>query len=486
MTQLHLNEYITAVRTLHSGISKMLAEHTNRLTDKSLFIEYALALEWLLKNKFLLPHEEIILRRDYAKIYNYVYDGGKIFYFSSFYYSTSAIQSGNEYKIQNSFKKMHFDIMAMLLNIKQNAANHRELGFSEDDCFFDRISYCNQTVRYILNGRLKQFYNPALYLISNLLQTLILYYHSGQHTYRTECHKNIKMLFSTLEQYLKYEDVQEMILHHPPLFYFIYDQLAQCRQILHIEIPFLQKELRIPPHMQHRALLRIMTSLANINAPAFIQFFETEYKNLCNAYEAFNLLEKVLFVRVVSTYLSSSQAAIPHPIEFNLSEKMEALNTRRFLQQVFALDQIDLTAVSEQQVAALHRMNDQELRLKFSKTIRGVDPLVLQREASKPHGSFEISDMEIQIPFAGRPFFLCMPFKSGVEIRSNSVPVDVAYQIFRPFLEFDTCMVVFVTAKKCSEQLMNYIKKMKDKMHWPIEVIEESTLAALLLLNGQL
>lgn len=131
-------------------------------------------------------------------------------------------------------------------------------------------------------------------------------------------------------------------------------------------------------------------------------------------------------------------------------------------------------------------MKDDELRIKFANTINGVSERVLQREATKPHGVVEISDMELPIDYMGNRYYLCMPFKSGVEIKGKTVPVDVAYQIVRSFIEFTNCIVVFVTAKKSSEGLMNYIKKLKEKMRWPIEIIEEKVLAALLAMNNQL
>jgi hypothetical protein len=60
------------------------------------------------------------------------------------------------------------------------------------------------------------------------------------------------------------------------------------------------------------------------------------------------------------------------------------------------------------------------------------------------------------------------------------------HQIFRPFAFFDNCIVVFVTAKKCSQPLMNMVKQMREKLNWPMGIIEHTELAALLKLNGQL
>jgi len=46
--------------------------------------------------------------------------------------------------------------------------------------------------------------------------------------------------------------------------------------------------------------------------------------------------------------------------------------------------------------------------------------------------------------------------------------------------------VVFISAKRCSQPLLNLIKQIREKHNWPIGVIENTQLAALLKLNGQL
>lgn len=119
--------------------------------------------------------------------------------------------------------------------------------------------------------------------------------------------------------------------------------------------------------------------------------------------------------------------------------------------------------------------------------MRGIDPVIISRESSKYHGVSEIADMELPLQLQPtKTHFLCMPFKSAREISSSSVSVDYSYQIIRPFAYFENCIVVFVTAKKCSEPLMNEIKQMREKFNWSISVLENESLAALLKLNGQL
>jgi hypothetical protein len=110
----------------------------------------------------------------------------------------------------------------------------------------------------------------------------------------------------------------------------------------------------------------------------------------------------------------------------------------------------------------------------------------IEREMKKPHGVFEISDMELKIKVNGDMGYLCMPFKTGQEIKSGSVSVDVFYQLLRPFFHFSNCAVVFITAKSCSQNLLNEIKRANEKYSFAIEVIENEQLAKLLKLNGQL
>jgi hypothetical protein len=143
-------------------------------------------------------------------------------------------------------------------------------------------------------------------------------------------------------------------------------------------------------------------------------------------------------------------------------------------------------AISKEDMELLLNYNDELLRTKLANTIIGVDKGILERERQKPHGVFEIADMELRIRLNQESYFLCMPFKSGIEIKTPTVPETISYQIFRPFIHFDKTIVIFVTAKRCSQSLMNYIKRMQDKLGWGIAVLENEELAKLLKANGQL
>jgi hypothetical protein len=181
-----------------------------------------------------------------------------------------------------------------------------------------------------------------------------------------------------------------------------------------------------------------------------------------------NLITDSEIADALSTHLKRSS------VELNLGEIFSAY------------EKISETDVEAADIDRLNSLGDSELRALLARIILGVDPVILQREAQKPHGPFEIADMEIPITVQGQRFYLCIPVKSGQEIRGKTVPELWAYQILRPFADFDRCAVVFVSAKKCSQNLMNNIKRMKDKFGLAIEVIEAEELAKLLKINSLL
>jgi hypothetical protein len=163
------------------------------------------------------------------------------------------------------------------------------------------------------------------------------------------------------------------------------------------------------------------------------------------------------------------------------------INIGRFLASTFrGYSQIPETQISPEELEQLYALKDDRLRNAIASTLVGVDPVYAQREANKPHTGAEISDIELAVEYEGQMYQLCMPFKSGVEIRDDKVPVNIAYQIIRPFVYLPKCIVVFITAKPCSQYLHNYIKQAIATQGWAIGVIEHEALAKLLKINGLL
>lgn len=143
--------------------------------------------------------------------------------------------------------------------------------------------------------------------------------------------------------------------------------------------------------------------------------------------------------------------------------------------------------VSDSDLALLNGYKDAELRDKIAEILVGVDKTSLAREKSKPHSGYEISDMELPFYIGDEMFQLCIPVKSGQEIKKDIVSENYAYQIYKPFSIFgDKCLVIFVTAKKCSQSLDAYIKRMSTKVNWKVEILQEKELCQVLKYNGLL
>lgn len=203
-----------------------------------------------------------------------------------------------------------------------------------------------------------------------------------------------------------------------------------------------------------------------------------EFPNIVKDKRKLELLEQSRYVRIARERLDF---LVEGP-------KVEsALDAVAFMIETFSgYGEIPSVSVSDDDMNKLDKLKDSDLRSALAKIIRGVDPVIAQREASKPHTGAEIADMELLIHHEGLPYYLCLPFKSGVEIKDRSVSINYAYQLTRPITEYQRAIVVFITAKPCSQPLHNHIRKLRDRWGWLIEVIEHRQLAALLKLNGLL
>lgn len=472
-------------RDIYAYISAIMKKGRPSIYERSILAEAYLCLESLQCLPELPAYEQVVLNRARKKIHGCLWRGDSIFYFSSFYYLKSNTIRKSEPEIQKDFQKVNLDIMAMLLNIKEIAIKEGDLGSSEDNCFFERIPMCNSAFLNILRKGSNTLYIPALYCLCNLLQTLFLYHSTIRGKYQTQAASSIDLLMKTLQRYGDIATIQKQIEDNSQLSYFVMEQ-----QTRYLKINPTFKLIDLHPilsvHQKPRTVLRSLTNLTDVSLhPMFQEGFESIYDLYSCEVGGLSILEKVLFLRNIVSYLTvTGQTRVS--IALNISEQMPEFDLNGFLNQTFQWDQIDLSSVTPEQLEKVISMKDFELRGKFANTIQGVRRDELQRESSKPHGGFEISDMELRINYQNSAVFLCMPFKTGVEIRGQTVPISVAYQIVRPFTEFEHCVVVFVSAKPCSENLMNEIKKLRDRFNWPIAVIEAQSLAALLILHKQL
>ncbi|MGC2836371.1 hypothetical protein ABOD30_00825 [Bacillus subtilis] len=483
MKKEHISLFKSLILDIHNYILNKTNNESNNMSVRANLGEAYITIKNLLKNSNFQPHEDVILKRNLNKIFKIVYDESSLFYYSSFYYAYRKVKNGDPEEIQIQFQKINLDVMAMLINIISITDTESDLGSSTEDYFFTRMENCTWAFTYIYKNELEEYYVPSLYCVCNMLQTLILYKKTAKNKYSHNVSNLLSVLDKILKDFIDLQLVKDILSRNKQLKFFVDNLILDLKLLVNEEVSY---SVDIDSIKNERTIstLRILSNLFKIDIEKFKEFFIMKIDELNETLDQMGILEKILFLRSLSNYYSLDKPIVFE--ELGLFEELSLYNVDEFVNQVFRLNQLNISTVTQDDIEALLKMKDDELRIKFSKTVNGVEERVLLRESQKPHGAFEISDMELPIMFRGKRYFMCLPFKSGVEIRGTTVPVDIAYQIVRPFIEFKNCVVVFVTAKRCSENLMNYIKKLKDTLNWPIEVIEHSTLAALLKRSGEI
>jgi hypothetical protein len=342
-------------------------------------------------------------------------------------------------------------------------------------------------IEFVYKRKLEDIFLPALYVLINLAQTLSEYIFSSDTQYKVKSKELLFEVNKWLSTFKQLPAASNILSQNLQLSLFTATQQQRINHIFEVK-----DNIKIPtiiemPKVKMENTLRILTSLFYLDKDLFIQFFEAEFSNIINDINrSRDGLNNFLFLQCLTLYCSLTAKFDSIDLSLNpiTKSKIDVENSLGSIFSNYAVSQKE--KISNDELTLLLGYNDAVLRTKLANTIVGVDKQILDRESRKPHGVFEIADMELRIQLNNERFFLCMPFKSGIEIRNPTVPESIAYQIFRPFIHFDNAIVIFVTAKRCSQNLLNYIKRMQDKLGWGIAVLENEELAKLLKANGQL
>jgi hypothetical protein len=144
-------------------------------------------------------------------------------------------------------------------------------------------------------------------------------------------------------------------------------------------------------------------------------------------------------------------------------------------------------AINGNDIDKLNKMDDAELRNKIADILINIDNTSLRREKGKQHSGYEISDMDIPFYIGSEMYHLCIPVKSGQEIKISYVKEEIAYQIYKPFSYLgNRCIVLFITAKRCSQPLDSYIKRMSAHIPWHVEILQAEDLCKVFKHNNLL
>ncbi|WP_316831339.1 hypothetical protein [Pedobacter aquatilis] len=453
---------------------------------ESRFINEALVtVDKVLDCGFLESHDRIILEKSYRYGYDIVHE--RLNYYSNYYYSYADIAKGDINSQQGAFLKINADTSTMLSTILGFNRRICGIGGSTDDYFVERMPRVLWAIQFILKNKLSEIYLPALYVLINLEQVLSEYLFCSDQQYKSKSKELLNEVESLINQIVSTDDGNDILVTNLQLSSFLTTQKIRTYNALAKDLNLVITDITEIPELKTEHKLRILTSLFQLNREQFVNLFESNLSNLeQDIYRSKPGLNNILFLQCLSYYCYLKPQF--NEIELNLNPltngKIDITNN---LKNIFnQYEESHKETVNEAEMNLLLGYNDETLRTKLANTIIGVDKGILERERQKPHGVFEIADMELRVRLNQENYFLCMPFKSGIEIKSPTVPEAISYQIFRPFIHFDRTIVIFVTAKRCSQNLMNYIKRMQDKLGWAIAVIENEELAKLLKVNGQL
>lgn len=170
-----------------------------------------------------------------------------------------------------------------------------------------------------------------------------------------------------------------------------------------------------------------------------------------------------------------------------LNERQKIVDVDKIIKLIFPeFKNISKINITDSDIKNLFDLDDSIIRESLVKILKNNKNLPqnvknkLKSEAAKPHTPFEISDFEFSFKFEENLYYICFVIKSGREITGESVPISFQYQLKRPFEELENVIVVFLTAKKASEVLKNWIKKHNSKyLGQQIETIEKENFAKL-------
>lgn len=483
--QLFIEQAEISQNELLNKVNECNAKGTQSNFESRFINEALVAIDKVLECDFLLPHDRVLLEKTYRYGSDSVHE--RLNYFSNYYYAYANISKGDINSQQAAFIQINADTSTMLTTILGFNRSICDIGGSTDNYFVERMPRVLWALQFVLKKQLSEIYLPSIYVLINLEQALTEYLFCRDNQYKDKAKELLIEVDNLINQFRLKDEVNELLKSNTQLSLFFVTQLIRTNNVLgrndETEIPQ-TKEI---PQVKTENKLRILTSLFYLDKVSFLTHFENELPEITNdIYRSKPSISNFLFLQCLAFYCFLKPQF--DNIELNLNPISKTkINLQESLRLIFnGYDDSNKETVSGAELNVLLGYNDETLREKVANTIIGVDKNTLDREKKKPHGVFEISDMELRVRLHQENYFLCMPFKSGIEIKTPTVPEAISYQIFRPFIHFDKTIVIFVTAKRCSQNLMNYIKRMEDKLGWGIAVLENEELAKLLKVNGQL
>lgn len=464
-----------------------ISKNEMKWVDKKRLAEFEFLLDDFIRLGKFDPIDLAVMQRISYDIADTLRCDQIIFYYSSFHYFYNAVYHRDDMdEIGKIIFQINIQISIMRIQIQHGYIS----GCSEDDYYFKgRGTELIDAIAIILNRGEREYIVPVfLYLLLNYLQSLLEYLQSDNDRYRDVVVKNATKCMELVKGYCAVEVIKEYIKKNAKIKSFIY-KVAYMYNVLFDKTVdgIMEKVCAFEKSDVFSNDIWALNSIYYINKEKFnsvsneLLSDESEYEKI---YEDAKLiyLKNNMYLLYESGDNSFDVIKLP-------DIKRDEDNTWFKMEYYFKgyEESFDIE-ITDEDINTLNGYNDEKLRSKIAKIIVNIDHHIVERESKKPHGALEISDMELPIRPQGKftTYYLCIPVKSGVEIR-NKVDESICYQIIRPFTNFaNRAVVVFVSAKEASEAFYNYVKRAKANLNFDIYILEGKSLAKVLKYNNLL
>lgn len=400
-------------------------------------------------------------------------------YYMSFYYLPHKVYDKNFEELSTIIYQSNVNISCFRCKIHASDMLNFSLDSSADSYFFSRGSQIFKAIRNYLKHPFDFDISSMVYLSLNYYQALIDYNNCLDSYYNDSLNRLQADANSLFGEFLENNDFFECIANNQQLLFF-WNSVVPTSKAIQIN------NMVIPDKINNRYRW-ILFSFFTIAPEDAQRIFDENYDKFVFSQKN-DMNDIFLIVRIL---LQSCKCV--NLVDFSKHELIHAkidctnkvnLNLSYFFKNY---NSISNQSCSAEEIQKLCNFNDSELRSKVASCMQNVDKNELDRQIHKPHGTLEISDLDIRFLENGQTKYLCLPFKTGREITKASMDESYMYQLIKPFSHFGShCMVVLITAKKCSQGLETYIQRMSlREPSWRIEVIQGSQLCNLLKLNAQ-
>lgn len=462
---------------------KLLSNEYLPLKDVKLLGEISLDLISISNNFTLDPLNSAELKYLLNRCENKLCYDERIFYYSSFHYIPQLVYNKNVEELSKKIYQSNININSFRIKSKLLKMFSISLGGSEDDYFFSRgnqiIKGINNAITYHFDEQLI----PLTYLLLNYYQGLLDYISSGDDNYLDESKNLIKECNNVFDRILKNDFLVNEIRNNIQILFF-WNSVVQYDKSLCSDNMYSVFFEHCSYTDKHRWALY---SLFKADPKTAMEIVKLNVDKIFNErYE--NDTKSSLNLKIVSEYLnyikmndfSNTHFKIVHGTKKDINIDLNYLFKN--------YDNCFTEFVDENDMVKLDSYDDAQLRSKIGSILKNISKNDIERQMNKPHGTLEISDFDVKFRYNDEDFYLCMPFKTSKEITTNTVSEKYAYQIYKPFSHFgNQCIVVFITAKKCSQGLETYIQRMSlQNKQWKVYIIQEIQLCKLLKANNLL